>query len=138
MDKKTHMSSEELLLIKEAGFDTGVGLNLYSDDVDGRDGGVYFLTAVGAGMVKIGTVVDISNVQKRIDLLQAGCPYLLKHQFTLSPAGRMEESRLHKMFAEYLIRGEWYWCKGRLKAYLQHAAFDPVAARQRMLLQLIP
>lgn len=135
--KRTHRSAEEELLIKEAGFDPSIGMRSVPNVPNNHVPGIYFAAAVGANLIKIGTLVDNSKVQRRLDVLQPGCPYQLQHLFTLAPANRLDGARLHKVFEEYSVRNGWFKCKGRLKGYLQYAAFDPEGARCRMLSQLL-
>lgn len=87
---------------------------------------VYFALAVGANLVKIGTVVGADRVAKRMALLQPGCPYDLKVLLVLPCFGRREEVRLHRLYAAYCHRGEWFRCEGDLKAMLQTAHVDGV------------
>jgi hypothetical protein len=82
---------------------------------------VYFALAVGANMVKIGTVVEEARVARRMDLLQPGCPYELKVLLILPGFGRREEAKLHRLFAAQAFRGEWFRCDGALKELLQLA-----------------
>lgn len=65
---------------------------------------VYFIEAVGAGLVKIGTS---TNVTQRLAQLQSGFPYELKLLRVLP--GYLEEERFfHDLFAEYRVRAEWF------------------------------
>ncbi|MBL9048482.1 MAG: GIY-YIG nuclease family protein, partial [Tabrizicola sp.] len=89
---------------------------------------VYFALAVGGNLVKIGTVVGAERVEKRMALLQPGCPYDLKVLLVLPEFGRREEVRLHRLYAAYCHRGEWFRCEGDLKAMLQTAHVDGVEA----------
>lgn len=95
--------------------------------------GVYFLGAGGADLVKIGTVLDVAKVALRIDTLQAGCPYPLVLLFVVAPAGRHEESRMHRWFKSEHFRGEWYRYQGALAGFLGRALLDPVSARDEAL-----
>ena len=65
---------------------------------------VYFIEAVGAGLVKIGTS---TNVVQRVAQLQSGFPYELKLLRVLP--GYLEEERFfHDLFSEYRVRAEWF------------------------------
>lgn len=97
---------------------------------------VYFLAAVGSGFVKIGTLTDGAKISRRIDLLQTGCPFALRLGFMLHGAGRAEESKLHKRFAEQHQRGEWYRREGALDAFLTHAEVEPEEAARKMMTSL--
>ena len=95
--------------------------------------GVYFLGAGGADLVKIGTVIDAEKVTFRINTLQAGCPYPLVLLFMIMPAGRHEESRMHRWFKTEHFRGEWYRYRGALAGFLDYALRDPAAAKEDAL-----
>ena len=98
---------------------------------------VYFALAVGGNMIKIGMVADVDYVQRRMELLQPGCPYDLKVLLVVPSFGRREEARLHRIYAEYQFRSEWFRCDGRLKTLLQIAAADgQVAARDHLVMIL--
>ena len=94
---------------------------------------VYFIEAIGGGVVKIGTS---TNVAQRFAQLQSGFPYELKLLRVLP--GYMEEERFfHDLFAEYRVRAEWFeseivkaWIASdsllpTLKAYGTNLAFIP-------------
>jgi hypothetical protein len=89
---------------------------------------VYFALAVGGNLIKIGTVVDAGRVAKRMALLQPGCPYDLKVLLVLPGFGRREEVQLHRLYAPYCFRGEWFRCEGELKAMLQIAHVEGAEA----------
>ena len=95
---------------------------------------VYFALAVGANLIKIGTVVGAHRVEKRMELLQPGCPFDLKVLLIAPGFGRREEARIHRAFAGQWHRGEWFRCEGRLKEVLQLACIegaDAACARLR-------
>lgn len=89
---------------------------------------VYFALAVGANLVKIGTVVDARRVQKRMELLQPGCPFDLKVMLVLPGFGRREEARLHRLYAAQALPAEWFRCDGELKELLQLGLVEGVEA----------
>lgn len=95
--------------------------------------GVYFIGACGADMVKIGTIVDIGTIEGRLSRLQTGCPYPLMLLFIISPAGRREESKMHRWFAAEHFRGEWYRYRGELKEFLTLSQREPQQALRRAL-----
>jgi hypothetical protein len=65
---------------------------------------VYFVEAVGGGVVKIGTSM---NVSQRLAQLQSGFPFELKLLRVL-PGYLEEEKFFHDLFAEYRVRAEWF------------------------------
>lgn len=70
---------------------------------------VYFVWAVGSGMVKIGKSV---NPFKRIDGLRTGCPYDLVMVLCLPQRRWISELELHRAFKHLRVRekkGEWFW-----------------------------
>lgn len=89
---------------------------------------VYFALAVGGNLVKIGTVVGAERVEKRMAMLQPGCPYDLKVLLVLPGYGRREEARLHRLFAAQAFRSEWFRCDGELKELLLVAHVEGVEA----------
>jgi hypothetical protein len=138
--QRTQLTAEDLMIMQEdraAGIeDQSIGRRIEKCAAGDRMPVVYFLSAAGANLIKIGHVARRENVTKRMEALQAGCPYPLVHVFSLVPAGRIEESRLHKLYADQSFRGEWFRCEGPLKAFLQYAAAYPEDAAQKMLLRL--
>jgi hypothetical protein len=83
-----------------------------------RDDGTftYFIQAGPDGPVKIGIADD---VEKRLKELQTGCPHDLRI------IGRIKgnvESRLHEIFDQFRLRGEWFSPDIRLMAFIvEHA-----------------
>lgn len=77
-----------------------------------RTSGVYFL---GAGsLVKIGAS---DHIERRIKQVQTTCPYDVRLLAT-SGGDRTEEARLHRRFAPYRVRGEWFRHEGALATYI--------------------
>ena len=70
---------------------------------------VYFLRSGNKGAIKIGLA---RNVQKRMEVLQAGNAFELKLLAVIPCKSRKEaewiEERLHKRFHKQRIRGEWF------------------------------
>lgn len=89
------------------------------------DPGIYFFAAAGINLIKIGYVRKSRCALERLHHLQPGCPYRLQLLFVLSGVGRREESRFHKLFAEYNHEREWFRCEGRLKEMMQLAMAAP-------------
>lgn len=75
----------------------------------GRMGKVYLVEAVGVQAVKIGFTSGC--VQKRLEYLQTGSPHELRVVASVD-ADKGFETDLHKMLADYRIRGEWYDING--------------------------
>ncbi|QFT81174.1 hypothetical protein FIU89_11190 [Roseovarius sp. THAF27] len=129
-------SAEELLLLQEAGFDERDGTRAVVANQVSQVSGIYFLSAAGANLIKIGFVQNIDKIARRVDALQAGCPYALVNVFVARGASRREEWRAHRLFEEYRFRAEWFRCDGRLKSFLQFAVAYPDEASRRLRLQL--
>lgn len=66
---------------------------------------VYFIQAIGGGLVKIGVS---SSPQFRLASLQCGCPVELRIIKTIDVVPRTVETDIHKRFAKYRVRGEWF------------------------------
>lgn len=64
---------------------------------------VYFIRCGNDGPVKIGTSV---NPDRRLYEYRIGCPYSLRFIGVMNGNKRLE-GKLHKMFAEFNIHGEW-------------------------------
>lgn len=94
--------------------------------------GLYFFSAASVSLIKIGYVRKIKRVMHRLHALQPGCPYRLSLLFVLADADRLDESRLHKLFAEYNHEREWFRCEGALKGFLQLAMACPEEAELQM------
>lgn len=65
---------------------------------------VYFIQAGGGGPIKIGTA---SNLQRRVETLQCGCPEPLVVLATIS-GGRRDEALFHAALRPHRTRGEWF------------------------------
>ena len=79
-----------------------------------KRGAVYFLRADGKGNVKIGFTTDIDN---RIKTLSTG-HFSNLILVAIVPGVPADERELHKRFAKYRVRGEWFKVIGELKTYL--------------------
>lgn len=95
--------------------------------------GLYFFAAAGVNLIKIGYVHKSRRALDRLNALQPGCPYRLQLLFVLSGVGRLEESRFHKLFAEYNHEREWFRCEGKLKEMMQLAIAAPDLAATEFL-----
>lgn len=94
--------------------------------------GVYFLSAAGANLVKIGHVRKSHRAIDRVEALQPGCPYRLSLLFVLPGANRRDEARLHKLYSEQNFEREWFRCEGPLKTFLQLAVASPERAAEQL------
>lgn len=65
---------------------------------------VYFVEAVGLGMVKIGWTLRIKT---RLRTLQCASPSTLR-LVGVAPGGHKDERVLHKMLRRHRVRGEWF------------------------------
>lgn len=65
---------------------------------------LYFIEAVGVGMVKIGKAADVST---RLSELQTSSPHQLRVLGVLDGGGD-QERRWHAAFAGQRVRGEWF------------------------------
>jgi len=73
---------------------------------------VYFVEAVGAGLIKIG---KSTNVLKRFRSLTTGCPHELK---LLGCCDYHTESDLHARFKHLRTRGEWFKATQLLREFI--------------------
>jgi len=65
---------------------------------------VYFIQAGIDGPIKVGVASDVAA---RVASLQVGCPFPLALLGTV-PGGFSAERRLHSMFSEFRMQGEWF------------------------------
>jgi hypothetical protein len=65
---------------------------------------VYFIEAIGFDVVKIGSTDDLAS---RIDSLSTAAFYELR-PVRVVKGGHRRERMLHRLFAEFRIRGEWF------------------------------
>jgi hypothetical protein len=94
---------------------------------------VYFIEAVGAGLVKIGTS---TNVTQRLAQLQSGFPYELKLLRVLP--GYLEEERFfHDLFTEFRMRAEWFESEV-VKAWIASGSLLPTLKAKGNDLAFIP
>lgn len=89
---------------------------------------VYFVEAKGVDLVKIGTIIRVSTIQKRIEALQTGCPYELRLAMIVDGGGRREEHRYHKALDHLRFRNEWFRREGVLADMLDAAKVDEKTA----------
>ncbi len=84
-------------------------------DWDRHNSQVYFIRVKGTEKVKIGYSVALNQ---RMGDLAVGHPDELELLATVS-GGNDAEGRLHRRFAQYRIRGEWYRLEGKLAEYVK-------------------
>jgi hypothetical protein len=76
---------------------------------------VYFIQADNGGPVKIGLAEDIES---RIALFQAGCPFRLVCIGMIPDGSRSLEMSLHEQFATTRLHGEWFEDSPELQSYI--------------------
>lgn len=76
---------------------------------------VYFVRYADSDRVKIGVSEGINN---RLSSLGGGTPEKITLMATVS-GDRRAEARLHKKFARYRIKGEWFRLEGKLAEYIK-------------------
>lgn len=91
-------------------------------------GGVYFVLAAGAGLVKIGWVRNFEKVERRLDRIATDCPYPIQLLHLIESVERVVEPRIQRHFDACHHHGEWYRCEAHLKEFLQLAAVEPESA----------
>ena len=75
---------------------------------------IYFITQDNQ-FVKIGYTKN--NPERRIISLQIGNPRPLQIEKVIN-GGKSAEDALHIRFADYHIRGEWYWLSDEIRQYI--------------------
>mgnify|MGYP000940126279 CR=1 FL=1 len=76
--------------------------------------GVYFIEAIGTGLVKIGYAADTSV---RIPTLISGTPFPLTLLFVL-PGGKSDELQYHRQFGHHHHYNEWFRMEGDLADFI--------------------
>ena len=84
--------------------------------IDRKGGCVYFLYAPNNKAVKIGKT---TNLKRRLKSFKTALPNAKLLGFMESQAPYELESDLHRKFAEYHVRGEWFFYQGKLKEYIK-------------------
>jgi DNA-binding transcriptional regulator YiaG len=87
---------------------------------------VYFIQAGADGPIKIGVA---SNLRRRLQMLQTGCPVPLV-VLAITDGGREKEAELHLAHRADLVRGEWFKPSPAVLASVE-AARPPEAHRRR-------
>lgn len=82
---------------------------------------VYFIGAPSLGLVKIGYSEDLAS---RFTDLSVGSPVELRLLHVI-PGDVDDERALHKRFALYRVRGEWFRITGTLAAFLEDVVREP-------------
>lgn len=88
--------------------------------------GVYVLSAVGSGRVKVGFTTDLS---KRIEDMSTGCPFDLEVMAFIG-GGRLLEQTLHEALSLHHARREWFHDNDDVRnivVYTAHALFGHVS-----------
>ena len=77
---------------------------------------VYFAQSGENGPVKIGWCKDAA--EKRISVLQTGCPDELHILYVVEICARNFEGFLHKRFQKHRLRGEWFIYSQEIKDFI--------------------
>jgi hypothetical protein len=75
-----------------------------------KSGHVYFIEALGTGLVKIGFTRSLSS---RLNSLRTSCPVPIRLLWSV-PGDVIDEKRFHERFASLRKRGEWFELTGVL------------------------
>lgn len=88
------------------------------DDIGDKTRGVYFVQDT-TGAIKIGQAKD---VWKRLGSLSSGTPLELR-LVGFVPTENLDETEkeMHKRFAAYRFKGEWFWPDDDLEEYITEA-----------------
>jgi len=132
---KCHTKSAEELLIdaQSCGVDSRTSKRI--EPLVSRDetnAGIYFVGAAGADLVKIGWVRRLDRIETRLNRLKIDCPYPVVLLFTVGPASREHEARVHKRFLAQHFHGEWFRYAGELAEFLIAAKKDAELAKSEL------
>ncbi len=86
---------------------------------------VYFVEAVGTGLVKIGLSAD---PMKRVGSLRIACPVDIVVR-AIVPGDRDLERSLHRRFAQHWARGEWFRMTPDIVSFMDQTEAPIVVAR---------
>lgn len=82
------------------------------------EGCIYFIGNTDEGFVKIG--YSLNDTEGRLNALQSANPHELSVLAIIDKSSHQGESMLHKRFAQYRIRGEWFRLSGELEMFIRH------------------
>lgn len=77
---------------------------------------IYFIKS-DSGHIKIG--YSNNNIEKRLDQLQCACPFNLTLLKTMR-GGTKQEKLIHKHFAEFKVRGEWFVLSDEIQKFIDN------------------
>lgn len=80
---------------------------------------VYFVEAIGVGLIKIGITHDI---ERRMRVLRANSPVPLALLAAI-PGTLFDERRLHDQFARERAHGEWFFASSSLRIFVEGLAW---------------
>jgi len=80
--------------------------------------GIYFISTEDGLFTKIGWVKYSQWADLRLEQLQIGNPVALLIEMVVSPGRISQERKLHRRFAQYMSRGEWFRREGELRMIL--------------------
>lgn len=91
---------------------------MYKERTGSRKGDNHFIYLVKAnGKLKIGRVNRPANFKNRFKSIQALNPYEVKPICLISSNSMITEDRLHSLFENFRIRGEWFHSNKELYSY---------------------
>jgi hypothetical protein len=93
---------------------------------------VYIVLACTTNLVKIGYCSDI---KKRLGQLSTHCPVKLEILSLFYRDDRVVEQQLHRRFARYRTRGEWFTLEGELFRFVKDNPFNDPKIKQFLSLQ---
>lgn len=105
--------------------DSRTGRRITSVVTDPVGGGIYVMSTIGAPFAKIGWVKFLDKVERRMDVIQTGCPYKLQVVAKIAVESRRAETLVHKAFADQHFRGEWFRREGQVRRFVQLAVAFP-------------
>lgn len=83
---------------------------------------IYFIQC-GKGPIKIGYSADINGVNTRLEDMQTGSPYPLKLAGVIHGDYKLEK-RMHEIFHESHLRGEWFLPSEMLVDFINRHAYE--------------
>ena len=78
---------------------------------------IYFIQSGDDGPIKIGQAQDVF---RRLSGLQVASPETLKVIGVIEGVSPKHEKRLHRRFAKYRIRGEWFQPNAEIRNFIRH------------------
>ena len=76
---------------------------------DDDTGIIYFLSAGGTKLWKVGFSGSVSQLNRRVGNIQTGCPHEIRLRAAMPHCPHRREAELHELMDWFHVRGEWFY-----------------------------